>query len=464
MEKMKIEEQILRPLGIAEIESVPWGAHILHFFKTQSDLIDVVIPFIATGLEQHDLCIWSIPSTLTIEKAIDLLKSYVPSIQDHITKGQMNILTDKENYQNNSFDGSAILSSLIETEKKALENNYSGVRVTGSSLWLKKHLWTKFMDYEEEVDRTIRNHNIIALCSYPLDRCDDLSELFEVAMHHQLILIRIEGKWQSFLTKPELMRKLKETEKKYIKKLESEVVRQTSEIKTLLKQKDEFISQLGHDLKNPLGPLITLIPVLRKKINDAECITILDTIERNVNYMQNIANKTLKLAQLNSPNFLLSIRKINVINEIEKAIVINKPLFDSKNISVNFFPDEKINIYADAFLFSEVMNNLLNNAAKYTQNNGKIIIQVDADDKNTMISIKDNGIGVSKECLPYLFDEYYKVDPSRHDFDSSGLGLSITKRIIERHGGFIYVESDGLGKGTTFSFSLPTNHFYDLNK
>ena len=457
MEELRIEKQILRSLGISELDHVPWGSHILHFFKTQSDLIDVVIPFIVTGLKQNDFCIWSIPETLTIEKAIKLLKSYLPTIEAYITKGQMNILTDEENYRKNDFNGSAILSSIIESEKNALDNQYDGVRVTGSSLWLEKCLWNKFMDYEEEVDRTIRNHNIIALCSYPLDKCDDLSELFEVAMHHQLILIRIEGKWQSFLTKPELIRKIKETEKKYIQKLESEVDYQTSEIKTLLKQKDEFISQLGHDLKNPLGPLISLVPVLQKKINDPECLKILDTIERNVNYMQNIVNKTLKLAQLNSPNFLLSLKKINLINEIAKTITINKPLFESKKITINFFHDKDIIIYADSFLFTEAMNNLLNNAAKYTNIGGEIIIHIEKNEANTLIRIKDNGIGISKECIPHLFDEYYKVDPSRHDFDSSGLGLSITKRIIERHGGSIWVESDGLDKGTTFSFSLPTN-------
>ncbi len=458
MEELRIEEKILRSLGISELDHVPWGSHILHFFKTQSDLIDVVIPFIVTGLKQNDFCIWSIPDSLTIEKAINLLKSYLPTIEEYITKGQMNIITDEEHYQNNDFDGSAIFSSIIESEKNALDNHYDGLRVTGSSLWLEKSLWNKFMDYEEEVDRTIRNHNIIALCSYPLDKCDNLSEIFEVAMHHQLILIRIEGKWQSFLTKPELIRKIKETEKKYIQKLESEVDYQTSEIKTLLKQKDEFISQLGHDLKNPLGPLISLVPVLQKKINDPECLKILDTIGRNVSYMQNIVNKTLKLAQLNSPNFLLSLKKINVINEIAKTITINKPLFDSKNITINFLHDKEIIIYADPFLFTEVMNNLLNNAAKYTNIGGEITIHIEKNEANTVISIKDNGIGISKECLPHLFDEYYKVDPSRHDFDSSGLGLSITKRIIERHGGSIWVESEGLGKGTIFSFSLPTKN------
>ena len=460
---MKIKEQILRPFGITELDYVSWGSHILHFYKTESDLIDVVIPFIITGLKNNEVCIWTIPNTLTIEKAINLLKSFLPTIQDYITKGQMNIITDEENYQKNNFDGSAILYSIIESEKNALDQNYDGLRVTGSSLWLEKHLWNKFMDYEAEVDRTIRNLNIIVLCSYPLDKCNDLSEIFEVAMHHQLVLIRIEGTWQSFLTKPELIRKLRETEKKYIQNLESEVTNQTSEIKTLLKQKDEFIAQLGHDLKNPLGPLITLVPVLQKKINDPECAKILSIVERNVNYMQNIVYKTLKLAQLNSQNFLLSLRKINLINVIEKTVEINKPLFDSKNISVNFLYDKEINIYADSFLFIEAMNNLLNNAAKYSNNEGKILIHVDVDEKNALISIKDNGIGISRESLPHLFDEYYKVDSSRHDFDSSGLGLSITKRIIERHGGIIGVESDGLGKGTTFSFSIPMNNVDTYN-
>jgi signal transduction histidine kinase len=112
-------------------------------------------------------------------------------------------------------------------------------------------------------------------------------------------------------------------------------------------------------------------------------------------------------------------------------------------------------VRADRFHLQEVFTNLFNNAIKYTEGPGKITISAKPMKDETIISVTDTGIGLENNQLALLFDEYYKADPSRHDFDSSGLGLPICKRIIERHGGCIWAESPGIGKGSTFYFTLP---------
>jgi len=133
--------------------------------------------------------------------------------------------------------------------------------------------------------------------------------------------------------------------------------------------------------------------------------------------------------------------------------------FEEKHITVDNRIQDGIVISADRLKLQEVFNNLLNNAVKYNkEDGGSIIINQTMNDDNTLtVSLKDTGIGMTKDQLNKVFNEFYKADGSRHDFDSSGLGMPITKRIIELHGGKIWAESDGLDKGSRFYFTLPRN-------
>jgi len=242
------------------------------------------------------------------------------------------------------------------------------------------------------------------------------------------------------------------------KDLEKIVEERTEQIKKLLQQKDEFINQLGHDLKNPLGPLTNLLPLLEKDEKNPKHKEMLTVIIRNVNYMRNLVTKTLTLARLNSPNTQFSFEKLNLKEEIINVLDTNRLVLQQKNIAVNNKVDSDCYVTADRLRIEEVLTNLLNNAVKYSPENSDITIDVFVDKDKVVTSIKDSGQGMTQDQLKSIFDEFYKVDTSRHDFDSSGLGLSICKRIIEKHDGRIWVESPGLGKGSTFYFSLQREH------
>lgn len=239
--------------------------------------------------------------------------------------------------------------------------------------------------------------------------------------------------------------------------LEVTVNDRTKEIQRLLKQKDEFVNQLGHDLKNPLGPLVSLVPLLEKREEDLKYREMLTVINRNVGYMTNLVTKTLQLARLNSPNTKFTFEHTNLLQELNEVISANKIMFESKDIHVETMVPETITLSADKLRMHELFNNLFNNAVKYSENGGRILINAEESENSVTITVTDTGIGMTQEQLERVFDEFYKADPSRHDFDSSGLGVSICKRIVERHGGRIWVESEGLGKGSSFSFTIPLN-------
>jgi signal transduction histidine kinase len=239
------------------------------------------------------------------------------------------------------------------------------------------------------------------------------------------------------------------------KNLEKRIKERTEEVEQLLKQKDEFINQLSHDLKSPLNPIMMLLPVLEKQEIDPKKIECFQVLRRNVEYMKNIATKTLELAKLNSPKTRFLIGKINLKDEINRIIRNKKTLFQSKNLQVQNNITKKSLINADKLRFEELLSNLLENSVKYSNEKGKITIDAVKENDYMKISISDTGVGMTKKQMKHIFEEFYKADKSRHDFESSGLGLTICKRIVEKHGGKIWVESQGIGKGTTVFFTMP---------
>ena len=223
----------------------------------------------------------------------------------------------------------------------------------------------------------------------------------------------------------------------------------------LLKQKDEFITQLGHDLKNPLGPLINLIPLLEENETDAAKKEMLTVLHRNAYYMKNLVVKTLELAVLNSPNTKFSIEILNLFKEVDQIIQNKKILFEESDTTISNNIDHNLSIKADRLRFEELLTNIFENSTKYCQENCRITINAEQANNDVIISITDNGIGMTKEQIERIFDEFYKADYARHDIQNTGLGMSISKRIVEKHGGHIWVKSPGPGKGITVFFTVP---------
>ena len=251
------------------------------------------------------------------------------------------------------------------------------------------------------------------------------------------------------------------------KQLERKVEDRTARINHLIKQKDEFINILGHDLKTPLTPIMALVPmIIENPPKDPEQIKqIYDVIMRNIQYMKELVNSTIELAKLNSDKTDFLIEEFNLLSEVDEVVKINEYIFKKNKIIIENKIDKDINVFADNLRLKEVLNNLLINAVKYSkEEGGKIILDASEKKKFIKISISDNGIGMNKDQIGKIFDEFYKVDNSRHDLTSHGLGLPICKQIVEKHGGKIWAESAGSGKGSIFYFTLPSNNKKLLEK
>ncbi len=239
--------------------------------------------------------------------------------------------------------------------------------------------------------------------------------------------------------------------------LEKRVEKRTQEVHKLLEQKDGFINQLGHDLRTPLTPMLGLLPLLEKRITDEKGLNYISMINRNIHFMKDLVNKTITFAKLNSDKIEFSFTKIELLDLIENIRHQLHATLEKEHAHLDIYIDPSTFVFADEMQLSEVFHNLISNALKYVQKENETIIELSAEQSENdqvIISITDNGIGMTSEQVEKVFDEFYKADDARTDVNSHGLGLNICKRIIEKHGGQIWVESDGLGKGSTFYFTL----------
>ncbi|MBI1912405.1 MAG: PAS domain S-box protein [Deltaproteobacteria bacterium] len=185
----------LRKTGIEIIGDVPWGAHFSQFYQSKQDLIDILVPYFKTGLENNEYCIWITSEPLTTDDALAAMRAAIPDFDIFLSNGQIEILPYNEwYYKADGFNAQRVLNGWLERYDKAVSRGFDGMRLTGNTFWLQKRDWVSFKDYEKEVDEKLGSYRIIALCTYPVDRCS-AADLIDVISNHQLALIKKDGKW-----------------------------------------------------------------------------------------------------------------------------------------------------------------------------------------------------------------------------------------------------------------------------
>jgi len=219
---------------------------------------------------------------------------------------------------------------------------------------------------------------------------------------------------------------------------------------------EQFSSDISHELRNPLNNLIGSTELVLSKTSCVnEYQTVLESNMEEYQHLKKLIDRLLFLAKSDSGAVVVSKTEINVADEISKIVEYYQDLVDEKNITLSI-EGSSVSINADPILFKQVINNLLLNAIKYSKSGGSIIFGFEKSSNNTLcIKVKDSGIGIDEQHLPYIFERFYRVDGSRAAMTGGvGLGLAICKSIIELHDGQINVDSQ-LGKGSTFTITLP---------
>ena len=188
-------ENPLRESGIGILGKVPWGTHFCQFYQSKKDLLDILVPYFKTGLQNNEFCMWICSEPLGIEDAKKALRKALPNLGRYLKKGQIKILPHTEWYlRSGRFSSTRVLKGWLDKLNEAQAKGFDGLRLTGNTFWLEKKDWQRFADYEEEINNVISQYRMIALCTYSLDRCG-VQEVIDVINNHQSTLIRRSGRW-----------------------------------------------------------------------------------------------------------------------------------------------------------------------------------------------------------------------------------------------------------------------------
>jgi PAS domain S-box-containing protein len=218
----------LRTTGIGHVGDIPWGTHFCHFFETQKDLLDTLVPFFKTGLEAKEFCVWVVAQPLTVEDAASALRQALPDLDHYLADRCIEIHPHDEWYlRGGALDLERTSRAWDEALAQALARGFVGMRVNGSTAWLDKSAWRDFSVYEETIDSSIAGKRMIALCSYPL-AASGAAEILDVARTHQFALAKRNGGWQIVET-PDL-RQARDEIRRLNAELQQRIVERTAQL------------------------------------------------------------------------------------------------------------------------------------------------------------------------------------------------------------------------------------------
>jgi two-component system, OmpR family, sensor histidine kinase VicK len=208
----------------------------------------------------------------------------------------------------------------------------------------------------------------------------------------------------------------------------------------------------AHELRTPIQPILGLSEVLRSKIKNKDECELIDVMSRNAKRLHRLTEDILDVSKIESQSLHLQKEKFNLNEVIMGVLADNESIISKlKDVKVSLISNGDFLIEADKGRLNQVISNLLNNAIKFTQR-GRIVIssQTKDNDNSVIVFVKDTGIGIDQELMSRLFSKF-----ASKSFTGTGLGLFISKSIIEAHGGKIWAENNPDGKGATFTFALP---------
>ncbi|HEX2139642.1 MAG TPA: ATP-binding protein [Woeseiaceae bacterium] len=224
------------------------------------------------------------------------------------------------------------------------------------------------------------------------------------------------------------------------------------------RRKDEFLATLAHELRNPLAPIRNSVQIMRLAGIDGDVAEqARETIERQVTHLVRLVDDLLDVSRISRNKFELRKERVALAVVIQSAVETSRPLIEASGQEFTVtLPSKTIWVNADLTRLAQAVSNLLNNAAKYTPESGRIRLIVERQGEAVVIRVRDTGIGIPREMRAHIFEMFGQVDTS-HERSQGGLGIGLTlvKNLVEMHGGTVEVHSDGPGRGSEFVLRLP---------
>ena len=217
--------------------------------------------------------------------------------------------------------------------------------------------------------------------------------------------------------------------------------------------KDEFLAVLGHELRNPLSPIVTALQLLRQRGQESRELAV---IARQVKHLTRLVDDLLDVSRITRGKVELDRRPINLAEVVSRAVELAAPLLEQRQQHLGVDVPAGVVVDGDIDRLAQVLGNVLANASKYSDPEGRIAISASVRDDRAVIVVSDEGIGIPRDMLERVFEPFVQPPQSSdRSHGGLGLGLAIARSLVDRHGGSIRAESDGPGKGSRFVVELP---------
>ena len=222
--------------------------------------------------------------------------------------------------------------------------------------------------------------------------------------------------------------------------------------------KDEFLATLSHELRTPLNAVMGWASMLRQQsLDDEGRARAIEIIERNAKSQQQLIGDILEVSQIIRGQLRLDMQQLDLVGVLRAAVESANPTANLRRQDLRaLLPDEPVLIHGDRERLQQIFWNLLSNAMKYTARQGEIAITLTLDPHDVTVRVKDTGVGIARDVLPHIFERFRQGEqgPTR-EYGGLGLGLAIVRHLTEAHGGTVRADSEGPGRGSTFTVSLP---------
>ena len=478
-------DEQLRPTGIGVVGDVPWGTHFFLFHETKEDLIDACIPYFRAGLESGELCVWAIDDPLTEEEVRYCLRDSIPGFDDYFERRNIEIVRGREWYMTgDDLDLEKVTKGWKQKMERALNGGHAGLRLSADTAWLDKRDWKEFCEYEKEVNDSILDTPMLALCTYPLPG-SAAAEILDVTRTHQFAIARRNKGWEVVETselrqaKAEILRLNNDLErrvvertrqltvaneelrKQIIERQRAEDALRTAEAElarvTRVTAMGEMAASIAHEVTQPLTGIVT---------NGNACLNWLASAPPNIEKARTTVERIIR--DSNRANEVIH----NVRTLVKKAppnhepIALNDLIYRTLTLASGEMMRHQVelqtaltvdlpNVLGDRVQLQQVLLNLIINAVEAMSSiTGRARVLTvrserrDAPETVTIV-VRDSGVGLDPQRAERLFDAFFTTKP-----EGMGMGLSICRTIISAHGGHLS-NANNTDHGATFEFTLP---------
>jgi signal transduction histidine kinase len=224
------------------------------------------------------------------------------------------------------------------------------------------------------------------------------------------------------------------------------------------RRKDLFLAMLAHELRNPLSSIRMTAELMRLVRKDEDrMMSAVEVIARQADQLTRLVDELLDVSLITQDKIQFRFERLDLVALVAQAVAAARSTFEEMGVRFSMrLCTHPVRVRGDAVRLAQVISNLLNNAGKFTPRDGTIELTMETSESDVTLVITDSGIGIPREMLESIFDLFTQVDSSRaRSHGGLGIGLTLVKRIVEVHGGTIRAESDGEGRGSCFTISLP---------